>query len=74
MKKENLIQICCKCYWNDQCCNGCNKKQEYCDDFTPVFDDEVEYLNYIEEIEYSNDLKERFEYYQELVNEMEGNA
>lgn len=46
---------CCKCYWNDQCCMGCNVEQEDCDDFTPLFVDGMEELDYIEQ-EYLRDL------------------
>jgi hypothetical protein len=66
--------VCCKCYWNDQCCNGCDEEQEDCDDFILVYEDELEYLEYIEETEYKSDIQDRVDYYQELLDEMEGDA
>lgn len=55
---------CCKCYWNDQCCSGCGVEQEDCDDFTPLFKDSTEELDYIEQ-EYLNDLNDSQEEYEE---------
>lgn len=58
MKKDRDIQQvnCCRCYWNDQCCSGCGVEQEDCDDFTPLFSDGVEELDYIKQ-EYLRDLE-----------------
>lgn len=51
------VANCCRCYWNDQCCSGCGIEQEDCDDFTPLYEDGVDELDYIEE-EYLRDLEE----------------
>jgi hypothetical protein len=71
VKEENLRQAngqanCCKCYWNDQCCNGCNAEQECCDDFTPLYEEDWDYIIISE---YESDLRDRFECYQELLDE-----
>lgn len=70
---NNYIRTCCTCYWNDQCCSGgCNMEQEDCDDYTPIFIDEIDRLNYIEKFEYNEDLKDRINEYDELIREMGG--
>ena len=68
---KKWVVCCCKCYWSDQCCSGCNVKQEDCDDFTPLFADGVDELDYIEQ-EYLRDLEERVNAYEEIIEEMRG--
>lgn len=55
-KAKRWDVCCCKCYWNDQCCMGCNVEQVECDDFTPLYEDGVDELDYIEQ-EYLRDLE-----------------
>ncbi len=69
--KNNRQFNCCRCYWNDQCCNGCNEEQECCEDFTPILEED---WDYIAEREYESNLRDRVNCYQELLDEMEENT
>ena len=51
--------------WNDQCCSGCGIEQRI-DDFTPLYEDGVDELDYIER-EYLDDMRERIEDYDEYL-------
>jgi len=66
---KGRVVNCCRCYWNDQCCSGCGIKQEDCDDFTPLYEDGVDKLDYIER-EYLDDMRERIEDYDEYLREV----
>ena len=59
-----MDKYCANCYWNDQC--AC---VEVCDDYTPI-DKEEEIVMAIEE--YIDDLEERHEVYEELLEEQDG--
>ncbi len=66
---KGWVANCCRCYWNDQCCSGCEIEQEDCDDFTPLYEDGVDELDYIER-EYLDDMRERIEDYDEYLREV----
>ena len=57
----NNIKKCEKCIWFDKCAN-----EVVCDDYCPaeLNDEEVEQV-----AEYENDLRDRFQYYKELIEE-----
>lgn len=56
------MKNCKDCYWYDQCEDRCDEEAE-CDYYEPLNDEDVTIT------EYENDLKERAQEYQDLIDE-----